>query len=86
MASGSEPAGPAVADAPRAAHLDLGGRTYDIGQRALVMGILNRTPDSFYDKGATYGLDALWRGPSSWWPRGPTSSTWAGSRPVPGRR
>ncbi len=48
-----------MADAPRAAHLDLGGRTYDIGQRALVMGILNRTPDSFYDKGATYGLDAL---------------------------
>ncbi|MGO9455768.1 MAG: dihydropteroate synthase [Acidimicrobiales bacterium] len=59
MASGSEPAGPAVVDAPRAVHLDLGGRKYDIGQRALVMGILNRTPDSFYDRGATYGLDAL---------------------------
>jgi dihydropteroate synthase len=25
------------------------------------MGILNRTPDSFYDKGATYELDALYR-------------------------
>jgi dihydropteroate synthase len=24
----------------------------------IVMGILNRTPDSFYDKGATFGLDA----------------------------
>ena len=24
------------------------------------MGILNRTPDSFYDKGATYELDALY--------------------------
>ncbi|MDT7538640.1 MAG: dihydropteroate synthase [Actinomycetota bacterium] len=24
----------------------------------LVMGILNRTPDSFYDRGATFGLDA----------------------------
>ena len=40
--------------------LDLGGRTYDLTHRALVMGILNRTPDSFYDKGATFGLDALY--------------------------
>ena len=40
--------------------LDLGGRRYDVTQRALVMGILNRTPDSFYDKGATYDLDALY--------------------------
>jgi dihydropteroate synthase len=43
----------------RAASLTLGDRTYDIGDRALVMGILNRTPDSFYDKGATYALDDL---------------------------
>jgi dihydropteroate synthase len=40
-------------------HLDLGGRRYNVGRRALVMGVLNRTPDSFYDRGATYGLDAL---------------------------
>jgi dihydropteroate synthase len=33
----------------------------DIEHRALVMGILNRTPDSFYDKGATYALDDLVR-------------------------
>jgi dihydropteroate synthase len=26
--------------------------------RCIVMGILNRTPDSFYDRGATFGLDA----------------------------
>src|SRR5271163_690133 len=39
--------------------LDLGGQKHDLTHRALVMGILNRTPDSFYDKGATYGLDAL---------------------------
>ena len=39
--------------------LRLGDRTYDVGTRALVMGILNRTPDSFYDKGATFSLDAL---------------------------
>ncbi len=41
--------------------LTLGDRTFDITDRALVMGILNRTPDSFYDKGATYALDDLLR-------------------------
>ena len=39
--------------------LRLGDRTFDLASRALVMGILNRTPDSFYDKGATFSLDAL---------------------------
>jgi dihydropteroate synthase len=56
-------AAPPVADAataPLAATLDLGGRRYDLAQRALVMGILNRTPDSFSDKGATYALDKLY--------------------------
>jgi dihydropteroate synthase len=41
--------------------LDLGGHRHDLTHRALVMGILNRTPDSFYDNGATYELDALYR-------------------------
>jgi len=41
--------------------LSLGGRTFDLRHRALVMGILNRTPDSFYDRGATFGLDDLLR-------------------------
>jgi dihydropteroate synthase len=40
--------------------LELGGRVVDLTHRALVMGILNRTPDSFYDRGATFGLDAFW--------------------------
>jgi dihydropteroate synthase len=40
--------------------LDLGGRRYDLATRALVMGILNRTPDSFFDKGATWEWDAFW--------------------------
>jgi dihydropteroate synthase len=40
--------------------LDLRGHHYDLTHRALVMGILNRTPDSFYDKGATFSLDALY--------------------------
>jgi dihydropteroate synthase len=39
--------------------LRLGHRRFDITHRALVMGILNRTPDSFYDKGATFALDDL---------------------------
>jgi dihydropteroate synthase len=48
---------PNLASAPA---LDLGGRRYDLTHRALVMGILNRTPDSFYDKGATFELDKLY--------------------------
>lgn len=51
-----------MATAGRAVRLDLGSRSYDLTHWALVMGILNRTPDSFFDKGATYNLDALlWR-------------------------
>ena len=39
----------------------LGDRVHDLGTRTLVMGILNRTPDSFYDHGATFALDAFLR-------------------------
>ena len=46
-----EPAGPIS--------LSLGARRYDLTTRALVMGILNRTPDSFFAPAATYELDAL---------------------------
>lgn len=45
----------------RATSVRLGPRTFDITDRSLVMGILNRTPDSFYDKGATFALDDLVR-------------------------
>lgn len=41
--------------------LDLGGTRFDVGSRALVMGILNRTPDSFYDRGSYWDLDAFYR-------------------------
>ena len=41
--------------------LALGPRRYDLTSRALVMGILNRTTDSFFDKGAYYALDDLVR-------------------------
>jgi dihydropteroate synthase len=37
----------------------LGERVRDLTTRTLVMGILNRTPDSFFDQGATFSLDAL---------------------------
>lgn len=39
----------------------LGDVVHDLTTRTLVMGILNRTPDSFYDQGATFGLDDLLR-------------------------
>lgn len=39
----------------------LGDRRHDLTARTLVMGILNRTPDSFSDHGATFELDALLR-------------------------
>ncbi len=37
--------------------LDLGPHRFDVTSRALVMGILNRTPDSFYDRGADFAFD-----------------------------
>ena len=37
----------------------MGATTFDVTTRALVMGILNRTKDSFYEPAATYDLDAL---------------------------
>jgi dihydropteroate synthase len=41
-------------------HVELGGRRYDLTTRSLVMGILNRTPDSFYDRGEYWDLDAFY--------------------------
>jgi dihydropteroate synthase len=45
---------------PAAIGLALGETTYDVTSRALVMGILNRTKDSFFAPAATYALDALY--------------------------
>jgi dihydropteroate synthase len=39
--------------------LSLGETTYELRTRALVMGILNRTRDSFFAPAATYDLDAF---------------------------
>ena len=41
--------------------LALGPHRYDVTHRALVMGILNRTPDSFFDAGRFFDLDACCR-------------------------
>lgn len=42
-------------------HLELGTTRFDITTRALVMGILNRTPDSFYDGGQYWAFDDFLR-------------------------
>jgi dihydropteroate synthase len=36
----------------------IGGRVFDFSREVAVMAIINRTPDSFYDRGATFALDA----------------------------
>jgi len=41
--------------------LALGPRQYDVSTRALVMGILNRTTDSFFDQGRYFALDDMLR-------------------------
>ena len=35
----------------------IGRRTFDFDHEIVVMGIVNRTPDSFFDQGRTYSLD-----------------------------
>ena len=41
--------------------LDLGATRFDITYRAIVMGILNRTPDSFYDQGSYFEFEDFLR-------------------------
>lgn len=41
--------------------VSLGTRRVDVTDRALIMGILNRTKDSFYAPAATYDLDEFYR-------------------------
>jgi dihydropteroate synthase len=35
----------------------IGARTFDFDREVAVMAVINRTPDSFFDKGATFALD-----------------------------
>lgn len=44
-----------------AVHLALGPTRFDVTHRSVVMGILNRTPDSFYDGGRYFAFDAFLR-------------------------
>ncbi|MHB1986788.1 MAG: dihydropteroate synthase [Acidimicrobiales bacterium] len=37
--------------------LELGGHYFCLAERAIVMGIANRTPDSFFDKGSYFAFD-----------------------------
>jgi hypothetical protein len=39
--------------------LQLGDRRFDVTERPVVVGVLNPTRDSFFDRGAFYGLDRL---------------------------
>lgn len=39
----------------------IGARRFDFDSRVAVMAIVNRTPDSFFDQGATFALDAAVR-------------------------
>lgn len=52
--------GPAGIVDPPLAHpvRKIGDRVFDFSREVAVMAIINRTPDSFYDKGRTFGLDA----------------------------
>jgi dihydropteroate synthase len=36
----------------------INGRDFDFDREVAVMAVINRTPDSFYDRGATFALDA----------------------------
>ena len=54
--------------------LRLGHRTFG-DDELVVMAIVNRTPDSFYDRGATFALGAALRRSTARSPRARRSST-----------
>lgn len=47
-----------MSSGPLAARRRIGPREFDFSRQVAVMAIVNRTPDSFYDRGATFALDA----------------------------
>jgi len=55
--SAAKPVAPGPVNGPGSAPLTLGGRSFAADER-LIMAIINRTPDSFYDSGATFADDA----------------------------
>ncbi|MGA8295946.1 MAG: dihydropteroate synthase [Acidimicrobiales bacterium] len=52
-----DPGANGVVHYPSPTYLSIGPRRFDVTSRALVMGIVNRTPDSFFDQGATFPLE-----------------------------
>ena len=56
----------------------IGRRTFDFDRQIVVMGIVNRTPDSFFDQGRTYAWTGPWMRRWRRTPRGPAGSTSAG--------
>lgn len=62
--AGDRPAGrrpSAAAGSVSGVLVELGERRWDLAERPLVMGILNRTPDSFFDAGEYWGFDRFLR-------------------------
>jgi dihydropteroate synthase len=60
MSTYPPPVGPAPFVLPPLQHpvRNFGGRSFDFSQSVALMAIINRTPDSFYDDGRTFALDA----------------------------
>ncbi len=55
---GGVPVPPHAPDPPRLGTRTIGRRTFDFDRRAAVMAVVNRTPDSFWDRGRTFALSA----------------------------
>jgi dihydropteroate synthase len=55
------------------------GRTLALGERTLIMGVINVTPDSFSDGGQLLDPNARSMPACRWWPTAPTFSMWAAS-------
>ncbi|MHA7281651.1 dihydropteroate synthase [Arthrobacter sp. TMS2-4] len=57
QAAAPSPSGPYLPDLRHAVHT-FGARTLDFDRQVALMAVINRTPDSFYDDGATFALQA----------------------------
>ena len=65
----------------------IAGRTIDLSQHALIMGVLNVTPDSFSDGGEFFAAEkAIEQGVTHGRRGRAKSSTWAANRPAPARQ
>ena len=60
-------------------------RTVDLSQHALIMGVLNVTPDSFSDGGEFFTTEKAVEHGVRMAAEGAQLSTWEGNRPAPAR-